>query len=304
TYGLVPYTGAFPVERTIDHIGPMTRTVADAALLLTVLAGADGRDPRQRDDLTALDYSAALTGEVFGLRVGLLVEGFGQLGSRPEVDDVVRAAAQRFTELGCTVAEISVPWHRDAFYVYQVIFTDGAVYQMLDGNGYGMGVDGLYDPELMAYFAKQRLAEADRLPAIVKASALCGHYSRTTLGGASYGKARNLLPHVRAAYDGALEHYDVLVMPTVPGTADKLPTGGEDAATLLGQASGMAGNTAPLDATGHPAVSVPAGLLDGLPVGMMIMGKRFDDVTVLRIAHAFEKLCGGFPLPGNASRLR
>lgn len=295
THGLVPYTGAFPIERTIDHLGPMTRTVGDAALMLTVLAGSDGRDPRQRDDVPAVDYRAALTGEVAGLRVGILTEGFGQPGSRPEVDELVRSAAQRFTEIGCTVGEISVPWHRNAFHVFTVIITDGASYQMLDGNGYGLGVDGIYDPELMAHFASQRLVKADQFSSTIKAAALCGHYGLKTLGGASYAKARNLLPHVCAAYDDALEQYDVLVMPTVPGTAGTLPAGGAEDVTLLANAHGKAVNTAPMDITGHPAISVTAGLVDGLPAGMMIMGKRFDDAMVLRVADAFEKLCGGFP---------
>ncbi|MGH3598450.1 MAG: amidase family protein, partial [Mycobacterium sp.] len=86
--------------------------------------------------------------------------------------------------------------------------------------------------------------------------------------------------------------------------AGLLPTGGEDTVTLLAQALGMAGNTAPLDASGHPAISVPAGLVDGLPVGMMIMGKRFDDATVLKVADAFEALCGGFPAAPGEARLR
>lgn len=303
THGLVPYTGAFPIERTIDHLGPMTRTVADAALLLTVIAGSDGQDPRQRHDVPVVDYRAALTGDVAGLRVGLLTEGFGQPGSRPEVDELVRSAARRFTEIGCAVGEISVPWHRDAFHMFTVIITDGASYQMLDGNGYGLGVDGLYDPELMAHFATQRLAKADQFSSAVKAVALGGHYGLKSLGGACYAKARNLLPHVRAAYDDALEQYDVLVMPTVPDTADTLPAGGPQDVTLLANAHGKAINTAPMDLTGHPAISVPAGLVDGLPVGMMIVGKRFDDATVLRAAHAFEMLCGGFPVaPGTKAR--
>ncbi|MGH3522772.1 MAG: amidase, partial [Mycobacterium sp.] len=173
THGLVPYTGAFPIERTIDHIGPMTRTVADAALMLTVLAGADGLDPRQPDIVRAVDYRAALTGDVTGLRVGLLSEGFSQPGS--QVDELVRSATRRFTEIDCTVGEISVPWHRHALAVFAVIFTDGATYQMLDGNGYGLGADGLYDPELMAYFATRRIAAADQLSAVVKVTALSGH---------------------------------------------------------------------------------------------------------------------------------
>src|SRR5262249_16833029 len=158
-------------------------TVADAALLLTVLAGPDGLDPRQRGDIAAVDYRAALTGDVAGLRVGILTEGFGQPGSLPEVDELVRSAAQRFTEIGCTVGEISVPWHRNAIHVFAVIFTDGAAYQMLDGNGYGLGVDGLYDPELMAHFARQRAVKADQFASTIKATALSGHYTLNTLGG-------------------------------------------------------------------------------------------------------------------------
>ncbi len=295
THGLVPYTGAFPIERTIDHLGPITRSVADAALVLTVLAGPDGRDPRQPDEIAAVDYRAALTGDVTGLRVGILVEGFGQPGSLPEVDELVRSAAWRFTEIGCTVAEVSVPWHRNALHVFNVIFADGATYQMLDGNGYGLAFDGLYDPELMAHFARQRAGRADDLASTIKETALCGHYGLNKLAGASYAKARNLLPHVRAAYDAALAQYEVLVMPTVPGTADALPAGAPQDVALLERALGKAFNTAPMDITGHPAISVPAGLVGGLPAGMMIVGKRFDDATVLRAADAFESLCGGFP---------
>ncbi|HEY1443211.1 MAG TPA: amidase family protein [Mycobacterium sp.] len=277
----------------------MTRTVADAALLLTVLAGPDGRDPRQPQEIAAVDYSGALTGDVAGLRVGIVTEGFGQPGSRPEVDDLVRSAARQFTEIGCTVGEISVPWHRTAIHVFAVIFTDGATYQLVDGNGYGLGMDGLYDPELMAHFARQRAVKADQLASIIKATALCGHYGLGTLGGTSYAKARNLVPHVRAAYDAALAQYDVLVMPTVPGTADTLPTGSPQDVALFGRAVGKAFNVAPIDITGHPAISVPAGLVDGLPVGMMIVGKRFDDATVLKVADAFESVCGGFPAAPN-----
>jgi amidase len=166
---------------------------------------------------------------------------------------------------------------------------------MLDGNGYGLGVDGLYDPELIAHFARQRVLKADELSSIIKATALCGHYGLKVLGGASYAKARNLVPQLRAAYDAALTQCDVMVMPTVPGTANTLPAGSPQDLALLERMVGKAVNTAPIDITGHPAISVPAGLLDGLPVGMMIVGKRFDDATVLKVADAFESLCGGFP---------
>jgi amidase len=89
-------------------------------------------------------------------------------------------------------------------------------------------------------------------------------------------------------------------MPTVPGTADTLPEGSPQELALLGRMVGKAINTAPLDITGHPAISVPAGLVDGLPAGMMIVGKRFDDATVLKVADAFESLCRGFPAAQSA----
>ncbi|GAB3008142.1 amidase [Mycobacterium bourgelatii] len=291
THGLVPYTGAIPLDRTIDHLGPMTRTVSDAALLLTVLAGTDGWDPRQPSELPSSDYSAALTGDVAGLRVGLLTEGFGHRRSQPEVDELVRAAAHRFTEIGCSIGEISVPWHGGALALSAVFCTEGGVYQMLEGNGNGLGTEGRYDPDLMAHFATQRRTHADQLSAIVKATAAAGYYGLNALGGSYYAKARNLVPHARAAYDDALARYDVLVMPATPATAQPLP---EDVTSLYA-AVGKAANTAPLNVTGHPAISVPAGLVDGLPAGMMIVGKRFDDATVLNVAHAFESLCGGFP---------
>jgi amidase len=183
--------------------------------------------------------------------------------------------------------------------VWNVIATDGGAYQMLDGNGYGLGAEGLYDPEQMEYFGRGRIDHADELSETVKLVALCGHHGITGLGAASYAKARNLVPLARAAYDAMLDRYDVLVMPTVPYVASELPGPDIDRGTYLTKALGMVGNTAPLDVTGHPALSVPAGLVDGLPVGMMIIGKRFDDATVLKVGHALEAKCGGFPSPPN-----
>ncbi|OZF32566.1 amidase [Rhodococcus sp. 14-2483-1-2] len=300
TFGLVPYTGAFPIERTIDHVGPIARTVADAALMLSVIAGSDGNDPRQPADVSTVDYTLGLDHGVEGLRIGVVTEGFGHESSQPAVDAAVRAAVQRFAEAGAVVEEVSIPWHRHAFHVWNVIATDGAAYQMLDGNGYGLNASGLYDPEQMAYFAGRRMEHADEVSETVKLVALCGHHGTTTLGSAIYGKARNLVPTARAAYDTALEAYDVLVMPTLPYTATELPDAGIDRATYLTKALGMVVNAAPLDVTGHPALSVPADLVDGLPAAMMIVGKHFDDATVLRVGHAYEQLVGGFPTPDSA----
>ena len=302
THGLVPYTGAFPIEFTLDHLGPITRTVADAALLLTVLAGRDGWDPRQPAGLQPGDYTAALGGGVTGLRAGLVSEGFGIPGvSEPGVDETVRAAAARLHESGMQVGEVSVPWHRDAMHVWNVIATDGAAVQMVDGNGYGYNWDGLYDPELIAYYGKQRRQVADAWSETVKLVALGGRYSVQNYQARHYAMARNLAFEVRRAYDQALDAFDVLIMPTLPMVATPLVTGSDPRETSIARALEMIPNTAPFDVSGHPAISVPAGLSSGLPVGMMIVGKRFDDATCLRVAAAFETLSAGFPAPPTRS---
>src|SRR5262245_12689249 len=122
THGLVPYTGAFPIELTLDHLGPITRTVADAARMLGVIAGPDGLDPRQPDAVQPVDYLAALDAPTQGMRIGVVPEGFALPGlSDPGVDDAVRAAIGRLREAGLEIEEISVPWHQDAMHVWNVI---------------------------------------------------------------------------------------------------------------------------------------------------------------------------------------
>jgi amidase len=297
THGLVPYTGAFPIESTIDHLGPITRTVPDAARMLAVLAGRDGQDPRQPTELTVPDYTAALDRDVAGLRVGIVAEGFGHPGlSEPGVDETVRAAALRLSEAGMRVDDVELPWHRHAMAVWNVIATDGATAQMIEGNGYGFNWDGGYDPELMAYYGQRRREVADDWSPTVKAVALTGRWSMDRQYARHYAMARNLVPRVRAAYDAALAEFDVLAMPTLPITATTLASR-DDPAQTCARSLEMVVNTAPFDASGHPATSVPAGLVDGLPAGLMIVGRRFDDATCLAVASAFERIRGGFPAP-------
>jgi amidase len=168
---------------------------------------------------------------------------------------------------------------------------------MLDGNGYGMNWPGLYDPELIAHFAATRIAQGAHLSKTVKLVGLSGRYTFELAGGKYYAMARNLAIEARKAYDAVLGDYDALVMPTLPYTAELLPPADAPLSLYLQTALGMIANTAPFDVTGHPACSVPAGLVDGLPAGLMIVGRHFDDATVLRIAQTFETTVGGFPAP-------
>jgi len=300
THGLVPYTGAFPIERTIDHLGPITRTVRDAALMLGAIAGPDGLDPRQLAGTPspAGGYTAHLDDGVAGLRVGVLAEGFAIPGAtQPGIDDTVRAAVARLAAAGASLTDVSVPWHRDAPHLWAVIGTDGAFGQMLEGNGYGMNAPGLYDPELVEWFARGRREHAAEMSVTLKLATLVGRYSLDLHGNRYYAMARNLALQAAAAYDAALGQVDVLVMPTLPCTAFDIPTGSASEEEVARISSGLMLNTCPFDVTGHPATSVPAGLLGGLPVGLMIVGRRFDDATCLRVAQAYEAAAGGFPAP-------
>lgn len=298
TYGLVPYTGAFPIENTLDHLGPITRTVQDAALLLGVLAGRDGLDPRQRAEPPAGGYLAELEAGVAGLRIGVVEEGFAIPGlSQPGVDETVRAAIGKLAAAGAVISQVAIPWHRDGLHVWNVIATDGAVSQMIDGNAYGMNAGGLYDPELIAHYAKGRREHAAEMSQSLQLTALCGRYSIDHGGGRHYAMARNLALELTAAYDAALAQVDVLVMPTLPIIASTIPAPGASRGEQLARSLEMIANTAPFDVTGHPATSVPAGLHDGLPVGLMIVGAQLADGMCLRVARAFEVASGGFPAP-------
>ena len=303
THGLVPYTGASPIENTLDHLGPITSTVRDAALMLGALAGPDGLDPRQRSvpaSQADLDYLSHLDGSsLAGTRIGVMQEGFGIPGlSQPGVDEAVRSAVETLAAAGADVSAVSVPWHRDAMHVWTVIATDGVLTQMIDGDGFGMNWAGWYDPELMDHYRRGRTERADQLPDTVKPTILAGRHVIDNHGGRYYAMARNLAIELTAAYDGALASVDVLVLPTLPITATPLlPDPRVPPEESIERSTEMIVNTAPFDVTGHPAISVPAGLVDGLPVGLMIVGPLFGDAACLRVAHAYEAAVGGFPAP-------
>jgi amidase len=298
SYGLVPYTGAFPIENTLDHLGPITRTVRDAALLLGVLAGPDGLDSRQRTDPPPADYLADLDAGAAGLRIGIVEEGFAIPGlSQAGVDESVRAAADTLAAAGAKVTTVSVPWHRDGLHVWNVIGTDGVVGQMIDGNGYGMNSTGRYDPELIAHYRRGLREHANELSETVKFAILCGRYTMDRYGNRYYAMARNLALDLTAAYDSALDGLDAILMPTLPIVASVIPGATASREEYMARALEMIANTAPIDVSGHPATSVPAGLADGLPVGMMIIGRHFADGMCLRVARAYEAAVGGFPAP-------
>src|SRR5262249_5008173 len=150
------------------------------------------------------------------VRVGVLTEGFGIPGvSQLGVDEVVRGAIDTLRAAGADVTDVSVPWHRDGVHLWGVIGTDGAFGQMLEGNGYGMNVPGLYDPESIAHSMRGRREHAASMSITLKMTMLLGRYSLDRHGNQYYAMARNLALELGAAYDAALAQVDVLVMPTL-----------------------------------------------------------------------------------------
>ncbi len=300
TYGLVPYTGCMMIEMSIDTCGPITDTVENSARMLSALAGPDPLDPRQRGVIPAdyvKDYLPAIGAGVKGLRIGVVREGFDQPdgyigglpGSDPKVDASVRAAIRRLEAAGAIATEITIPMHVDAFHMWNVIAVEGATEFMLKGRGVGSNWEGFYNTAQLDMVGRGFDSRANDFPTTVKLLLLLGEHMNRAYHGRYYARAQNVRHLAREAYDAALAHYDVLVMPTIPIVAQPIPELDAAIPESVFHSLQMIQNTPQFNVTGHPSVSVPCGMVDGLPVGLMVTGRHFDDLTVLRVADAVER---------------
>jgi len=293
TWGLVPYTGAFPIEPSLDHLGPMARSVEEVALLLEVIGGRDGLDARQCSTPFSLEsYQKSLAKPARQFTIGVLKEGFGWSGiSDGAVDDRIHAAADEFARLGARMVDVSVPMHLHGLDIWSGIATEGAWSTMVRGNSLSHGPQGFLDDELISFYAQARKTRGAEFSPTVKSVILLGEYLDRQGGGRFYARAQNLRRILRAAYDDALRDVDLLLMPTTPRQAPRFPDddGLED---YLEVALNMMQNTATFDASGHPAMSIPCGKIGRLPTGMTLVGRHFDEATILAAAHLFEQ--GGF----------
>ncbi|MFZ2138955.1 MAG: amidase family protein, partial [Xanthobacteraceae bacterium] len=235
-------------------------------------------------------YTDALAGGVQGLRIAVLREGFGHANSETDVDAHVREAAQRFAKLGATVEEVSVPMHTLGFPIWAAIRGDAACITLLEMNGAGLAHEGLYIGSLMTAAMAWR-KRADAFADTLKIASIFSKYTLTRYGGRYYAKAQNLRRRLRRAYDEALATHELLLMPTVPMKATPIP--GKDATPQEITRRSWEGtrNTCPFNVSGHPAISVPCGLEDGRPIGMMLVGRHHGEETIYRAAAAFER-CG------------
>ncbi|XP_072042895.1 amidase-like [Amphiura filiformis] len=293
TWGLVPYTGAGSIEPSVDHLGPMARTVHDCALMLEVIAGYDdGLDHRQPPNIVVPEYTKKIEVEdLNGLKIGILKEGFGHEASQEAVDRIVKEAARKLATIGAQVVYVSIPIHKHSVDIWAGFGFEGAYHTMVRGSLQGLGFKGYYASNSMKTAGAALKHDTKHLSDTFKYVMLTGAYLNETFHGQYYGRCQNLGRLLRQSYDDVLKDCDVIIMPTSPFVAQKLPTDGE--MTLkdrVTQSINMSQNTMAADVTGHPALSINAGWVDKLPVGMMIVGKHWDETTVLKVARAHEKI--------------
>jgi amidase len=297
THGLVPYTRIVAIDPTYDHCGPMARTVSDAARLLQVIAGPDPSDPRQSGGLTSADALRAVAeapDDLRGVRIGVIAEGFSESnGVQPDVIEATRAAIEALHGLRAEVADVSVPEHLLGEPVTLGNSMEGMA-ALIAGGGNGYHWQGEYWPELASAFACGFASSADELSAQVKLILLFGAYMQRRYLGAYYATAQNLRSTMRTGYDRALARSDVLVLPTTPGVAhEHVP----DLAISENVRRGWAvlANTSATDMTGHPALTLPVAEARGLPVGLMLVGRHFDDARLLQLGRVIERGLGWRP---------
>ena len=293
THGLVPYTGIMPIEIYIDHTGPMTQNVEDNALMLEVLAGADGLDPRQYSVKTH-KYTKALQGRdgIKGMKIGVVKEGFNHDNTEPDVDEVVRDALEKMKSMGAIVDEVSIPMHSLGTAIWTPIGIEGLTQTMMYGDGYGISRPDLYVTSLMDFHRGWR-SRTNELSVLSQLNTIWGTYMNSYYGNKYYGKAMNLSRLLTEAYDKVLAEYDLLAMPTTVLKSQPIPKTDATREEIVEKAAENTANTLPFDITHHPAMAIPCGKSEGLPVSLQLVGKHFDEPSIYKAAHAFQELfCG------------
>jgi aspartyl-tRNA(Asn)/glutamyl-tRNA(Gln) amidotransferase subunit A len=287
TYGRVSRWGLVAFASSLDQVGPFSTSVADAAEVLQVIAGAD---PRDATCLRAPvpDYSAALGRDVKGLRVGLIRECFDEPGLDPQVKASVLAAADQLQSLGCELVEVSCPRFDAGIATYYVIAPSEASANLAryDGvkYGYRSQASDLSAESLAAMTARSR---AEGFGEEVQRRILIGTYALSAgYVEAYYKKAQQVRTLIRGDFDTAFAKVDVLLSPTSPTTAFRFGAHRDDPlamylADLL---------TIPANLAGLPAINVPCGFDDqGLPIGLQLIGGVLQEATLLQVAHAYEQ---------------
>jgi aspartyl-tRNA(Asn)/glutamyl-tRNA(Gln) amidotransferase subunit A len=283
TYGRVSRYGMVAFASSLDQCGPFARSVRDVAIVLGAVAGHDPRDSTSVETPVP-DYVAALTGEVRGLRLGVPREYFVP-GMEPGVEAAVRGAIEVLRDLGAEIVDVSLPSTDRGLATYYIIAPAEASANLAryDGVRYGLsaGADELWDN-----YERTRGAG---FGAEVKRRVMLGTYALSAgYYDAYYVKAQQVRTLIKAEFDEVLSDVDAILAPTSPTVAFKIGAKVDDPlAMYLNDAC-----TLPVNIAGLPGISVPCGLSDGLPVGFQVIGRAFDEATVLRVADAYERASG------------
>ena len=286
TYGLVSRYGLIAYANSLEQIGPIAPTVGEAAAVLDVIAGRDPndgttRDPNAVDDVdVSTDYAAAADGDVDGLTVGVPTELFE--GADERVVETVEAAIADLEAQGATTTEISLPAVEHAVQAYYVIAMSEASSNLARFDGVRYGHRAETDGNWNESFAATR---EEGFGAEVKRRILLGTYALSAgYHDKYYAKAQDAREWVRREFEAAFDTVDVIASPTMPVLPFELGESLDDPLRMyLADA-----NTTPANLANLPAISVPAGEADGLPVGMQLVGPAFEETTVIRAASAVE----------------
>jgi aspartyl-tRNA(Asn)/glutamyl-tRNA(Gln) amidotransferase subunit A len=282
TYGRVSRYGMIAFASSLDQGGPMTRTAEDAAMILNAMAGFDERDSTSVNREVE-DYIAALEQPIEGLKIGLPKEYFDER-LNPDISQIVHEGVSELEKLGATVTEISLPSSTLSIPVYYVVAPAECSSNLarFDGVRYGYRCE---DPkDLNDLYCRSR---GEGFGREVKRRVMIGTYVLSAgYYDAYYLKAQKIRRLIRDEFQQALKDVDVIIGPTAPGTAFKLNELMDDPINMY--LSDI--YTVSVNLAGLPAISVPAGLLNGLPVGMQIIGDYFAEARLLNVAHRFQQV--------------
>lgn len=285
TYGRVSRYGLVAFASSLDQIGPITKTVEDAALLMNHLAGRDAADSTSLD-IAVPDFTATLRDGVKGLRIGLPKEYFID-GTHPAVSAAVQAAIKQYEEMGAEIVELSLPHTDCGVATYYVLAPAEASSNLARFDGVRYGHRALNTSDVLDHYMTSR---AEGFGPEVKRRILLGTYVLSSgYYDAYYLKAQRARTFIRQDFEAAFEKVDVILSPTCPSPAHKMGEMKNDPLTMyLEDVFTIAANLA-----GLPALSLPCGFATDtgkpLPVGMQLVGKALDEATILRAAWAYEQ---------------
>lgn len=281
TYGRVSRYGLIAFASSLDQIGPITRTVEDNAYLLQAISGIDPMDSTSAN-ADVPDFLSSLTGDIKDLKIGVPKEYLAE-GVSEEVRQSVMDALKVLEGLGATWEEVSLPHSQYALATYYLLSSSEASANLarFDGVRYGYRTDNAKN--LLDMYKQTRSEgfgpEVKRRIMLGTYALSAGHYD------AYYVKAQKVRTLIKQDFEDVFEKYDVIIGPTTPTPAFKVGENTKDPLTMY--ANDIL--TIPVNLAGVPGISVPAGFVDGLPVGLQIIGNHFDESTIYRVAHAFEQ---------------